>query len=541
MKSYTIDKKYYYNMDELKEQYPKIFKAYNNSRTFIDKTDIEEGDYIYARKNDRCIWEKSDGLLLKLDKIFILVDWFQKNYLNDSDEFDNDNNDNDNMIEIEDAPKIIELNDNEKFIDDNDNMIEIEIRGERKINKCYFNVKDLIKEFDLPYLHTNILKNKSEFENNEHYKYFYLQNEGVVKNSSNHKVKKLYLTYFGLLTVLFASNKETTKKFVSWATETLFMTQQMNSLKDKSALVSNMLGVPMKAVKNVLSKTSNKISCNYLISIGIVKKLRKWLDISKTYSDKDFVYKYGMSEDLKRRIGEIKRMFKHISAIKVELVIFNYIDPQFISEAETRVKNIIHNYGLKLVHEKYTELAIIPTEKMNFIKEQYNIIAKIYRGSTLELSSQLKEKDMIIKDKEFIIREKEHIIQSMIAQKEIEKLKMQLESHQSILSKTNKYFKKKGVCEETNIFLSNEDTITAFLDQIIIKTGNDKDIIKKTEMYKIYKLFACNYDKIANSNNFQTILESKGYPVRRKDGYDVYRGIIINKTKMDEKLAKIKQ
>ena len=117
---------------------------------------------------------------------------------------------------------------------------------------------------------------------------------------------------------------------------------------------------------------------------------------------------------------------------------------------------------------------------------------------------------------------------------------MLLERYKKYVNNNYKLIISNNIKEETEIFLSNGDTITPFIDQIIIKTENDKDIIRKTEMYKIYKLFACTCDKIANVNEFKTALESKGYIVRRKDGYDVYRGIKINKTKMDEKIGKNK-
>ena len=44
---------------------------------------------------------------------------------------------------------MIGLEDHEKFIDNDDNVIEIEVRGERELNKYYFNVKDIMKGFNI--------------------------------------------------------------------------------------------------------------------------------------------------------------------------------------------------------------------------------------------------------------------------------------------------------------------------------------------------------------------------------------------------------
>ena len=556
MKSYIINRKKYYNADELKNHYPKIFKGCKTGRTFVNKNCIVERDYIYACKDNNYRWKKSDSTSRNTDKIFILVDWFEENYLNESDECDECNERDENIIE--EAPEIIELSDSEKFLNNDGDIIKIEVRGKRKVNKCYFKVKDVAEGFDLPNLHTNIIKNKSGFENNEHYKYFYLQIEGDSVNSPKHQknetvgtitpkhqIKKLYLTYFGLLRVLFASHKKTTNKFINWATETLF-TSHMGSLQQKSKLVANILGVPMEAVREVLSKTTNKISCNYLISIGRVKNLRKAFDISKKYDDDDYVYKYGMSDDLKRRIGEIKSMFKNISGIKVELVIFNYIDPQFISEAETRVKNIMNNYGLKLVHEEYTELAIIPKGKINFIKEQYDTIAKIYRGNTLELTSQLKELELTfklkelaltsqLKEKDYIIKEKDYIIQSFNAQREIEKLKMQLQSSQHIVNKNMddnlktqlescQHIVNKNMDDKLKMQLKSSqcvnnknmgDNFKNFMDELFEITQDATDQIDSSYLYDMYLKFSERNSQKCDQSEFKKRLK-KEYNVREK-------------------------
>ena len=60
------------------------------------------------------------------------------------------------------------------------------------------------------------------------------------------KNKKLYLTYAGLLKVLFGSHTKSVDKFVHWATKTLFVAQ-MGSHNQKTNLVSNMLGVSVDA------------------------------------------------------------------------------------------------------------------------------------------------------------------------------------------------------------------------------------------------------------------------------------------------------
>ena len=78
------------------------------------------------------------------------------------------------------------------FKDDNNNILDIEVRGTREHNKCYFKVKDVMKGFDMPSL-INTLTDKRRLDGyleEEHYKYFTIQQNKKTK-------KELYLTYMG--------------------------------------------------------------------------------------------------------------------------------------------------------------------------------------------------------------------------------------------------------------------------------------------------------------------------------------------------------
>jgi len=73
-------------------------------------------------------------------------------------------------------------------------------------------------------LHDNIIKKGRGYKNNIHYFYFLKNpdNGGKNKKTKNKCVRQLFLTYIGLLKVLFSSRNETVNKFVAWATKTLF-------------------------------------------------------------------------------------------------------------------------------------------------------------------------------------------------------------------------------------------------------------------------------------------------------------------------------
>jgi hypothetical protein len=302
---------------------------------------------------------------------------------------------------IEKAPPLIYLDDDEKFIDNKGNIIEIEVRGQREYDQCYFKVKDIMNGFDIKTLYRIIIdKRWKGFSIDVHYKYFYSEKIGEHEKG---KKKNLFLTYKGLLRVLFASHKKTADKFVDWATKVLF-TAQLGTYHQKNQLVSNLLGVSVDAVKEVFNKNAHKMPCIYLFSIGRVKDLRQELAIDDSYSNKDYVYKWGRTRDLERRTKEHQKKYGSIDGCQLELVSFGFIDPQYVSEAETKLQHLFNDMDMILECDGHKELAVISKKKIRAVKEQYETIAKAYLGHTSELIQQIKEKDHQLKEKDNVIK-----------------------------------------------------------------------------------------------------------------------------------------
>lgn len=434
METYTFNNtKYYFGSDLMKKR-PSAFVNCKNPRAFATKHKLSKS-ILYARLKGTK-WVESDGLSNKFDKLFISQKWFDKNYPVDN-----------NKSVIERAPPIIKLSDHEKFVDNNDNVVDIEVRGIREHDKCYFRVKDIVEGFGLKNLQTIITnKNKNGYIEGKHYVYIFIgikTTKDRKKSSSNtnksgkNASKKLYLTYFGMLRVLFASQKTTADKFLTWASKTLFTTQ-MGTTYQKTNLVSNLLGVSAMAVKQVFNKNVSTIPCIYLFSIGKVGSLRKKLKIGPEFDDKDFVYKWGMTIDLERRTNEHQKTYSKLSKQDIELVLYGFIDPQYISEAETKVAHLFDGFELKLDNEKYAELAIISSKKMKIIKETYDMISRAYMGHIKDLVNKIKDKDneiILLKAqyKNELIEEKhknqliEEKYKNKLLQKEVEILNLKLE------------------------------------------------------------------------------------------------------------------
>lgn len=180
-------------------QYAPIYsKGCRGTRDLLKKKQITE--YIFMRlvKDD---WEVSNGSSQKFDKVFI-----PKTFLDNIPELNNVDKIVDNNG-IEKAPLIIYLQEHEKFYDNDGNTLDIETRGDRNVNNVYFKVTDIMEEFNIKYLNDSITHKQSNYVYNDDYKYFICNSF----NDNTHK-KELFLTYRGMLHLLFNSVEQRTKE-----------------------------------------------------------------------------------------------------------------------------------------------------------------------------------------------------------------------------------------------------------------------------------------------------------------------------------------
>jgi hypothetical protein len=276
--------------------------------------------------------------------------------------------------------------------------MEIEVRGERKQNKCYFKVKDVSKKFEMENLNSSLLhKDDNNYEIKLHYKYFTINKMGINYNiNGKTSIKKyLFLTYAGMVKVLFSSRSGIADKFQSWATEKLF-TIQLGEKKDKQKLAGELIGINYKTIKNVFETNSSKTPCVYLFLIGNVNEL-----LEGKYNKDDLLCKYGCTDDLIRRTNEHDKSFMKEFNINVELLCFSIIEQQFKFNAETNISTYFNSNKIK--YENYKELIIINKKDLHSIKEHYKLIQNSYIGCFKELN------DKIIELEKQLIQEKHNI------------------------------------------------------------------------------------------------------------------------------------
>ena len=288
------------------------------------------------------------------------------------------------------------LDDSEKFKDSDGNMIEIETRGTQDRKNIYFKVSDVSKGFDMENLNSTLLDTRGCYERKIDYTTFFIRQAfGSTKSST---IKKcLYLTYHGLLRVLFVSKNKNVKRFQDWAEDCLF-TIQMGKEEEKVKLGTSILNISEKTYKALFSKCANKLPSIYLIYLGNVKELRKTFEIDDSFPDDSGVYKYGFTDDLGRRMGEHETKYGKLENVKLVLTTFHGIDPQYLREAEHDIKEECNAYEINLQTEGYKELIILNKKQLEHVTKNYGRIGRDYMGHTAELQQQIRElKDEILK------------------------------------------------------------------------------------------------------------------------------------------------
>uniref|UniRef100_A0A6C0H908 Bro-N domain-containing protein n=1 Tax=viral metagenome TaxID=1070528 RepID=A0A6C0H908_9ZZZZ len=441
MELITIENKQYILGDYILNNALMYSKGVRSSRELVKKKNINEKKYIYARYVNNQ-WIKTEGKSIKFDKILIRYDYAKLITELQLIEDNNNNNNNNNVnpitiiedTKIEEAPKILILEDSEKFKDNSGKILEIETRGDRNVESIYFKVKDIMIIFEIPNLIKTITDKRYDgFSEHIHYKYFNCIKIGEPVNTTNKKniVKELYLTYEGILRVLFASLSPKIKKFIKWATETLFAIQ-IGTINHKHILVSNILGVNAQTIKEVFNTYANTITCIYLFTFGYAKDLRDSMNINDSINNDSIIAKFGFTNNLTRRTQEHIRTYGNIKNCDLKLKNYIYIDPQFLSNAENDIKYFFTVLNLKLNYENCNEIVIIPQNLLKIVSDKYNHIGKQYAGHIDELNIKIKDlENELLKEKYINELDKEkHKNEMKDKELEIEKCKNELEKEQ---------------------------------------------------------------------------------------------------------------
>ena len=475
-----ISDREYYNSKDLQAFKPEFYYGCTSKpRNIITKKNIPESDYIYATfekltkkwnlSNDTCKkaqlliskqwvdanYFKSSSIVIKKKPVLAQQKQGQREEeqeelpqitilpppkceleaLIDDREEDEEEIVEDGHQEVENAPQILHLDDGEKFHDADGNVIEIETRGERHEDKIYFNVKDVSVGFGLPNLNDALTHKEKGYKRGTDYKHMF--NRSAATNGRHEPIKKcLFLTYEGLLRVLFVSRNKNATLFRKWATNKLF-TIQMGTREQKVKLGAEILNTSPRTLKAIFDKHAANFPSIYLMSLGKVRELRETFGICENIPDDSTVYKFGFTDDLARRVIELESEYSKLPGVTMTMGTFQIIDTKYTSEAESEVRETCSAFEVRVkkTEHGYNELVALDDKQFANIKKLYRRIGDEFAGATRGLQNQIIE----LKD-----RMKEY-------ENENARLKMTIQHMDELHQKDVEWYKKDGELKDTVI------------------------------------------------------------------------------------------
>lgn len=442
---YTYKGKDFYLLDELKEYDPKFFYgcAQKGPEKIVEKKNILDFEVVkYTKKDGDYNWSEST-FNYKRSKLLVGLRWAADNIPKLCGKIGG--------YKYEDAPPLLELTEEECFKDKNGRKLDVEVRGERSEDKVVFKAKDIARIFEMDNLNIVIVEKKS-FVKGEDYHVYSINNRLTNGESSTNGSKPcIFLTYNGLLKVVFESRSGIAKTFRSWATKVIY-TAHLGTPIQREEVSKTILRADSKCVKTVLSKSVHTTPCIYLFSLGKVKDLRKLEYFKEALKNASggTVYKWGRTIDLKRRTGEHNITYGSIEGVTLVLEIYAHIDPINVISAESDIKNYFNSevYHDPILLENFKELVILNREEFLTTREKYNDLQNQYGGCLKDLvdknnlqSQEIKElkyeltiknKDIELKNKDIELLEKDVKLErerskSSLLEKEVEILNLKLQ------------------------------------------------------------------------------------------------------------------
>jgi hypothetical protein len=391
LNTYTYKNKDFYILDELKSYDSKFFYgcAQMGPEKIINKKSITDYEVVKYTKNKDGEYEWSESTLkYKRCKLFVSVEWAGLNIPKLCGRMEG--------YKYPDAPPILELTDKECFKDKDGYILPVEVRGERNENKVYFKAKDIGRIFEMENLCRTIYNKHNGYQQSEDYVIFSNCTRLTTGTPSENKTKpSIFLTYNGLLKVVFLSRSGIAKEFRSWATKVVY-TAHIGTTEQREHIAKQIKGgADPESVKNVLRCSVTSTPCIYLFCLGGVKDLRENEIFREVLSSKNFknsekVYKYGRSIDLCRRTGEHRRSW---APLEIKLSKYVYIDHRYTSKVELDLKNYLSEelecQFLKVNGpdgQATNEIVVLSNQQLKLLSDKYVDLSKEYGGCLTDIT-----------------------------------------------------------------------------------------------------------------------------------------------------------
>ncbi len=408
MFEYAANNKTYIDLKDIREECKDYCKGTRSHKQLIERKTLQ--DYVYGQviDNELIITEKHSR---KFGSVFVNKEEVIELFNIPEEE------------RVVEAPPLIEDKDLVFFKDDDGKEYYVPMRGARSKNEICFQVKGVMRAFEMPNLQSNIQLRHTSYEKGIHYMFFNMSESYSVTTD----IKEMYLTYDGLMKVLNVSKSGIGHKFKNWIDEVVFAAA-WGTQDQKVETFQKVLNVDADHLKCIMSKVPSNISCLYLIDIKQVHESKR-------------VFKYGFTDNVHRRFKEHMRRYGN----EIALDTFILIPVLDLSKAETEFKHSVSRYLLD--REGENELIALCSEGYLNIKTIFRTISEKHTGNMAKqiayyeneiktLRHQLEMKDMelesklALKDKEVELMAKDLVLKDKeieLKDKDLEILRLQLQ------------------------------------------------------------------------------------------------------------------
>jgi len=415
MSSFAYNDREVYDAKDVKEMYPDFFLGCADSIKRVVSLRKIPSDVISYGIRTRSGWNESTAAIRKstllLDKEWVdnnIATLLKKGVTNAAGRT------------YLPAPDILEMADDEKLCDDEGNIYEIEVRGERSVDKCYFKASDVETALKMKNITGTIQRTSSEhddvvYEYGKHYQTF-IANTTSIDGTAGYRHSIIYLTYWGFVQLLMTRRHPIAIKFQRWAVKTLF-TVRHGTPETKQELAGELLGTNVDSIKSFLATDTSTVSAIYLFIIGRIGDLRDEMkiDVKRRFDDNGLVAKFGYTADLRRRTLEHSKTFNKFKGANIYLRCHARVDPKFLSEAEKDLSGFFETEECLVTdNKKYEELVILNKKYIkSTVFDKFKSIGVIYEGRYADvkiLQLQLQQLNEAIATKDIMLAEKERII-----------------------------------------------------------------------------------------------------------------------------------
>lgn len=356
-------------MEEVVRRYPDLFKeGKKKPRQILQFKRIPRDDYVFG-SCVKSVWKVSNETNNHA-KLLITKEWLDQFVASHSTKDaapettsppQNRSDPAPTSTMVKDAPPVLELTDAEKFKDEKGNVLEIEVRGMRDEDGCFFRVKDVARCFNDVSIYENIPRTHTSYRLIDDYVYFYRPyNIRSTDDLENQSIKELFFTYNGILRYLFVSENPNARAFRKWASRVLFA-MQMGTAEQRESVASELLGVSVETVGKFMSACVREIPMVYMLHLGNVP------DSVHVEGDRnDFLlFKIGQHAKNETECGFKGRCKGHQQEFRefrdeMSYLHFVFLDPMYVSEAERAIKDYFQEF--RCGYKDKNEVYLIPSQ-----------------------------------------------------------------------------------------------------------------------------------------------------------------------------------